>query len=169
LSSAARIEVLRGPFSALYGNSSGGVISVFTQEGVPGFEAIVRAAAGSFRTQRYSMQLDGESGPVNYLVDVAHFHTDGYRAHSQADRDVGNAKVKIDLGAASKLTLVANYVQTPANLDPLGLTRTQLDADPTQAGTSALAYNTRKLLDQGQFGVILDQRMGEHDRVEINV
>ncbi|HEY9238174.1 MAG TPA: TonB-dependent receptor plug domain-containing protein, partial [Burkholderiaceae bacterium] len=33
LGSVERIEVLRGPFSALYGNSSGGVIQVFTEEG----------------------------------------------------------------------------------------------------------------------------------------
>src|SRR3954468_14384664 len=32
LLSAQRIEVLRGPFSALYGNASGGVISVFTED-----------------------------------------------------------------------------------------------------------------------------------------
>ena len=36
LGSADHIEVLRGPFSALYGNSSGGVISVFTQDAKPG-------------------------------------------------------------------------------------------------------------------------------------
>src|ERR1051325_3321603 len=35
LSSAGRLEVLRGPFSALYGNSSGGVISLFTEDGGP--------------------------------------------------------------------------------------------------------------------------------------
>src|ERR1700712_1187487 len=32
LGSVDRIEVLRGPFSALYGNSSGGVIQVFTED-----------------------------------------------------------------------------------------------------------------------------------------
>src|SRR5204863_1963465 len=32
LGSAERIEVLRGPFSALYGNASGGVIAVDTQD-----------------------------------------------------------------------------------------------------------------------------------------
>src|SRR5580693_2265818 len=37
LSSAGHIEVLRGPFSALYGNSSGGVIAVFTEDGKPGY------------------------------------------------------------------------------------------------------------------------------------
>src|SRR5471032_351967 len=39
LTSAERIEVMRGPFSALYGNSAGGVINVFTENGKPGVEA----------------------------------------------------------------------------------------------------------------------------------
>lgn len=33
IGSADRVEVLRGPFSALYGNSSGGVLQVFTEDG----------------------------------------------------------------------------------------------------------------------------------------
>jgi len=36
LSSADRIEVLRGPFSVLYGNSAGGVINIYTEKGEPG-------------------------------------------------------------------------------------------------------------------------------------
>src|SRR5579872_3161835 len=35
LDSAQRVEVLEGPFSALYGNSSGGVIQIFTADGQP--------------------------------------------------------------------------------------------------------------------------------------
>ena len=33
LDTAARVEYLRGPFSALYGNSSGGVVQIFTKDG----------------------------------------------------------------------------------------------------------------------------------------
>src|SRR5690606_14049598 len=33
IASIDRIEILRGPLSALYGNSSGGVVQVFTEEG----------------------------------------------------------------------------------------------------------------------------------------
>src|SRR5487761_2713394 len=46
LGSADHIEVLRGPFSALYGNSSGGVISVFTEDGPPGAEVGASAEYG---------------------------------------------------------------------------------------------------------------------------
>jgi iron complex outermembrane recepter protein len=35
LSSAERIEVLRGPFASLYGNASGGVVQIFTADGPP--------------------------------------------------------------------------------------------------------------------------------------
>ena len=43
-------------------------------------------------------------------------------------------------------------MQTPFVQDPLGLTRAQLAADPTQAGISAILYNTRKSLAQEQLG-----------------
>src|SRR5690349_7818578 len=48
LSSADRIEVLRGPFSALYGNSSGGVIQIFTADGTPSPEQRVGVDAGPY-------------------------------------------------------------------------------------------------------------------------
>jgi len=152
LGSAAAIEVLRGPFSALYGNSSGGVIALFTEDGSPGNDVYASGTGGSLGTQRYSLKTSGDSGAVNYIVDAAHFQTDGYRDHSDAERNNLNAKVRFTLAPGSELTLVANGVQTPAVQDPLGLTRQQWKADPRQAGTNAIAYDTRKSLQQGQGG-----------------
>jgi len=163
LGSAGRIEVLRGPFSALYGNSSGGVIAVFTEDGPPGNRADVSAAYGSFATQRYSLKVEGDDGPLNYVVDAAHFQTDGYRVHSEAERNNFNAKLRFDLAESGTLTLVGNAIQTPSNLDPLGLTQAQLGANPTQAGIGALAYDTRKSLSQEQAGVIYDRSLGGSD------
>ena len=76
LGSADHIEVLRGPFSALYGNSSGGVIAIFTEEAPPGFELGSTLEYGSLNTQRYSALVGGDAGPVNYLLDVSHFQTE---------------------------------------------------------------------------------------------
>jgi iron complex outermembrane receptor protein len=61
------------------------------------------------------------------------------------------------------LTLVANVVTTPAVQDPLGLTRTQLAADPRQAGVGALPFNTRKSLDQQQLGLVFDDALSARD------
>jgi iron complex outermembrane receptor protein len=165
LSSADHIEVLRGPFSALYGNSSGGVIAIFTEDAKPGYSTGVRAEYGTFNTQRYAMKTTGDSGPVNYVVDGSHFQTDGYRVHSDAERNLFNAKVSGAVSDAAKLTVVANAVQTPFIQDPLGLTRAQLAADPTQAGVNAIAYNTRKSLAQEQLGVVYDNKLNDADEV----
>jgi iron complex outermembrane receptor protein len=165
LGSADHIEVLRGPFSALYGNSSGGVIAIFTEDAKPGFSVGVQADYGTFDTQRYALKTTGDSGPVNYVVDASHFQTDGYRVHSDAERNLFNAKASGNLSDTSKLTVVANAVQTPFVQDPLGLTRAQLAADPTQAGVNAIAYNARKSLAQEQLGLVYDNRLSAADDV----
>ena len=159
LGSAGHIEVMRGPFSALYGNSSGGVIALFTQDGPPGSEVDAMVEAGSLDTRREALKAAGTVGPVNYLVDAAHFQTEGYRDHSAAERENLNAKVRVDLGGAGTLTLIANAIQTPAIQDPLGLTSAQLAADPSQAGTNAVLYNTSKSLDQEQFGIVYERSL----------
>jgi iron complex outermembrane receptor protein len=163
LGSADHIEVLRGPFSALYGNSSGGVIAIFTEDGKPGFDAEGTAEYGSFDTQRYALKGSGASGNVNYVADIAHFQTDGYRDHSDAERNNFNSKVGIALSEVSKLTLVVNAIETPYVQDPLGLTRAQLGADPAQAGVNADAYNTRKSLNQEQVGATYERQLTGND------
>jgi iron complex outermembrane recepter protein len=169
LSSADHIEVLRGPFSALYGNSSGGVIAIFTEDAKPGYRVGAATEYGAFNTQRYAMKTTGDNGPVNYVIDASHFQTDGYRVHSDAERNLFNAKASTGLSDTSKLTVVANAVQTPFVQDPLGLTRAQVAADPTQAGVNAIAYNTRKSLAQEQLGVVYDNKLSAADDVVASV
>jgi iron complex outermembrane receptor protein len=159
LGSADHIEVLRGPFSALYGNSSGGVISLYSEDGPPGGAVTATAAWGDYDQHRYALKAAGTAAELNYLVDLAHFDTDGYRDHSAAERNNFNSKLRLDLADGARLTLVANMVETPFVEDPLGLTQAQLDANPRQAGTNANAYNTRKDLGQEQVGLIYERAL----------
>jgi iron complex outermembrane recepter protein len=163
LSTADHIEVLRGPFSALYGNSSGGVIAIFTEDAKPGYLLGGEAEYGTFNTQRYALKTTGDGGIVNYVVGASHFQTDGYRVHSNAERNLFNAKATVSPSDSAKLTVVANAVQSPFVQDPLGLTRAQLEQDPTQAGVNAIAYNTRKSLAQEQLGVTFDDKLSAAD------
>jgi len=165
LSAAGRIEVLRGPFSALYGNSSGGVISIFTEDAKPGYTAGARVEYGAFNMQRYDLTTTGDNGAVNYVVDTSHFQTDGYRVHSDAQRNLFNTKLSLAPSDTSKLTIVGNAIETPFVQDPLGLTRAQFESNPTQAGVNALAYNTRKNLDQEQLGVAYQDKLGAADEL----
>lgn len=176
LSSVDRIEVLRGPFSALYGNSSGGVVQAFTEDGVDGTRLTPSFAAGSDATLRAglkasgTMRFAGEPGArLGYVVSGSHFETDGPRAHSTARRDLGNAKLVLDADADTRVTLVVNSVDLPRADDPLGLTRAQFSRDPRSVDPSALQFDTRKTFSQTQGGLILDRRLGEKDRLRVLV
>jgi iron complex outermembrane recepter protein len=163
LSSADHIEVLRGPFSALYGNSSGGVIAIYTEDAKPGYQLGGTVEYGTFDTQRYSVKTTGDDGTVNYVADLSHFRTNGYREHSQAERNNFNSKLRVEPSATSKLTLVVNAIQTPSVQDPLGLTAAQVEQNPTQAGKNAIAYNTRKSLAQEQAGITYENQLNSND------
>jgi iron complex outermembrane recepter protein len=166
LGSADRVEILRGPFSALYGNSSGGVISIFTQDAPPGTRVDATAEYGSFYTQRYALELmRGAPGPLNVVVDAYQFATGGYRDHSAAQRSVFNAKAVWALDDASTLTLIANAINMPNAQDPLGLTAAQLASDREQAGANAIAYNTRKSVQQEQVGAHYERTLSATDQL----
>jgi iron complex outermembrane receptor protein len=107
LVSARRIEVLRGPFSTLYGNASGGVISVFTEDGPEPPQASLQAIGGSFGTSNLVAKLGGQAGPVNFAIAGNRFETDGYREHSEARRELLNAKLAFEPERGTQVTLIA--------------------------------------------------------------
>ena len=156
LGAAQRIEVLRGPFSALYGNAAGGVVQVFGADGrdAPGVSASARV--GSDGTTRLAARIAGSDARVDYRLDASRFETDGYRDHSHARRDSVDGKLDVALGDAAKLRVVLNAFDSPDTQDPLGLDAAQLAADPRQATSAALAFDTRKSVRQHQLGAVLE-------------
>lgn len=158
---AERIEVLRGPFSALYGNSSGGVVQLWSADGAPDDPWRLRSTVGSNGTYSAGAQLQGQQGDVHYNVAATHFRTDGYRDHSQARRESVNAKFGFDLAPGRRLDLVLNYLDAPWAQDPLGLTRAQFHADPQQATAVATQFDTRKSTRQAQAGAIFTQQLDQ--------
>lgn len=156
LASAARIEVLRGPFSVLYGNSAGGVIQLFTADGHGPLSADLAAVYGSFQERRFSADVSGGDQGFNYNVAASQFGTAGSRGHSAAQRSSLAGKWNFGFSGGSRLTLLLNLFDGPDAQDPLGLTRAQFNANPQGTAPSAALYNTRKSADQMQLGALYD-------------
>ncbi|XQA78231.1 TonB-dependent receptor family protein [Xanthomonas sacchari] len=156
-----RVEVLRGPFSALYGNSSGGVVQLWSADGQPDDPWRLRSAIGSHGTAALSAQALGQQGDVHYNLAATHFSTDGYRDHSHAERTTFNAKIGIDLAPGRRLDLLLNALEAPDAQDPLGLSRAQVAADPRQATAAAGQFDTRKSARQVQAGAIFTQQVDQ--------
>lgn len=90
----ARIEIIRGPGSALYGaDAYAGVINVITKAAgdTPGTEAGLRA--GSFNTRNVWIQHGGALGPVEVAAYLRIGATDGIREIIQADAQTRNDKL----------------------------------------------------------------------------
>lgn len=158
---ADRVEVLRGPFSALYGNSSGGVLQLWSADGQDGDPWRLRSSYGSNNSSSTGVQLKGQAGAMHYNVAANHFRTDGWREHSAARRESVNARLGFDLAPGQRLDLLFNGFDAPHALDPLGLSREQVRANPRQATAVATQYNTRKSVRQTQLGAVYS---AERDR-----
>jgi len=169
LGSAARLEVLRGPFSVLYGSSSGGVISLFTEDGAPGVQIEPSVTFGSYDSQRYGAKVSGDNGTINYLADLSRYSTHGYRDHSAGKRELLNGKLRWRPDADSSLTMVFNTIDMPDLQDALGLDRRSYESNPKQALASAYTYNTRKSLDQQQAGFAYQRKLGAADTLNAMV
>ncbi|MEY2853039.1 MAG: hypothetical protein RL030_171, partial [Pseudomonadota bacterium] len=158
---ADRMQVLRGPFSALYGNSSGGVVQMWSKPGEASDPTRLRATYGSHDTRSLGAQTLGKAGFLDYNLALSRFETDGYRDHSAARRDSANARFGFDVGERRTLSLVVNYVDLPDAQDPLGLTPNDWRANPRQATPVAIQFNTRKSVDQLQGGMVFEQGFGD--------
>jgi iron complex outermembrane receptor protein len=175
LGSTDHIEILRGPFSALYGNGAGGVLQAFTENGKGRPTVTNNFSAGSFGTTREELKISGEEGAVNYLVDSSLFSTDGYRDHSKTDRNQSNAKIVWEIDESTKLKLSANSFHQTAE-DPLGLTMGQLAYNPRMAGGSSsntgssatsTTFNSSKTINYNQAGLVLDKQIDENNSFKI--
>ncbi|HIE9696304.1 TPA: TonB-dependent receptor PqqU [Klebsiella quasipneumoniae subsp. similipneumoniae] len=171
IGSVDTIEVLRGPFSALYGNSSGGVINVTSQTGTQPPTVEASSYYGSFGTWHYGMKATGavgdgsHAGDVDYTVSTNRFTTHGYRDHSGARKNLANARLGVRINDVSKLTLLLNSVDIKAN-DAGGLTADEWHDNPRQSPRGD-QYNTRKNTRQTQAGLRYERQLSAQDDLSV--
>lgn len=150
LAGAQRVEVLRGPFSALYGNSSGGVIALVT---VPATEGRAEAGldVGSSGLSQGRVALAAPlGGGFDLKASASQVDVEGFRPQSEARRRLGQVRLGWN-GSNDRVTVLLSHHEQNA-LDPLGLSRAQFDENPRQTTPQAQQFNTRKTVEQSQAG-----------------
>jgi iron complex outermembrane receptor protein len=155
------LEVLRGSSSALFGNASGGVISIWTNPAAVGVREDARVVAGRFDGGRSwnkwqtttGVRVGSEGGSAS--LTVSRLDYEGERDHSAADQRVLNARLRLPLANGWSLALVTDVGDNPRADNPGALTRAELAANRDQAPALNLARNAGKAVTQIQSGATL--------------
>ncbi len=158
------IEVMRGPFSALYGNSSGGVIQLFSEKAPETPQLKADYYNGSFNTHRSEVQASGTQKGVEYLLDYSDFNTNGFRAQSKSNKAQATAKLGVNIAEDTKLTSIINWFDQFAQ-DPGGLTASQVQQNPAQATINNVNNNARVYRGNKQVGFNLEKRVNSDNTI----
>ncbi|MFM2435637.1 MAG: hypothetical protein RL063_1618 [Pseudomonadota bacterium] len=182
------IEVMRGPFSSLYGSSSGGIIQLITADAPKSPEVGFSFMAGSYGTTKESTNATGTVNGVEYLLNINHFETDGYRQHSAAWKDQQTAQIKFDISDSTRVNILANAFKSEAQ-DPLGLAGfdgadgysgstfgkctsgctsnkySNVFTNPTAVPDAAILANTRVSRSNTQIGTNIEHKLDENNNL----
>jgi len=159
LGATDRIEVLRGSASALYGNASGGVISVWTEPTIPG------RWSGELRTQggrgwtKWQVTSRSRVGAGGLTFTASRLEYAGWRAHSDADLRSLGARLRLPLGPAWSLLALADVGDQPRADNPGALTLAELSTNRDTAPPLNVVTRAGKDVLQGQVGATLHRTL----------
>ncbi|BEV09066.1 TonB-dependent receptor [Methylophilus sp. DW102] len=166
LSAIKSIEVMRGPFSSLYGNSSGGVIQMFTQDAPATPTLGATAMFGSYDTKRNILEASGQLEGMEYMLNVSNFESDGYRDHSRSNKQMATAKFKFNLTEDTKVTTLVNWFDQDAQ-DPGGLTKADVASDRKGVVPATLNANTRVSRSHTQVGFNFEHTINPNNTINL--
>ncbi len=160
LGAADRIEILRGSASALFGNASGGVISIWTDPTAPRtVRQEVRVLFGTFdrdlnrNWSKWQSSTLFRVGSGSGLVTVSRLDYTGQRQHSDADFRNLNSRWHFPLANGWSLAATADFGWDPRADNPGALTAGEIARNPDSAAAINITRVAGKDVTQGQGGV----------------
>ncbi|MBT8049205.1 MAG: TonB-dependent receptor [Xanthomonadales bacterium] len=160
LGSIEQIQVIRGPFSAVYGSASGGVIDIRTEDGPATPILSGRLNLGSYDYRQAQVKAGGQAGKLNWLANLSDTRLDGYRDHADFESRLFNSKFRYEFNDTARLTVVFNAVDSPTANDPGGLNAREVAEDRRQAAPRNLLFNAGESLDQQSLGLAFRKEIG---------
>lgn len=165
LENAEKIEILKGPVSALYGpNGITGVMNVVEKTPKEGFHGKAKVSYGNYNSTTLSGNINGGKNGFSYLVKGKYFNTDGYldRSGSKSAR-VGLKLIK-QFDNTGKLQFTADYIDADMDL-PGTLDREQFDDRSTEASNLFAGYERDFL----RTNLVYTQNFGEQINLFTNI
>ncbi|NKI32790.1 TonB-dependent receptor family protein [Croceivirga thetidis] len=147
------IEIIRGASSSLYGNASGGVISVNTLSNFTKDFARISSSYGSYNFQNYQAVVGLLGKKTRTTLFTNRTTQDGYRDHSRFETNQFNLRSNLSLNSNSKLNFQLNYTDSPLAEDPGGLLLDEAEANPSQARDRNVEFNSREAVKQFKTGL----------------
>lgn len=135
------IEVIRGPSSGLYGNASGGVVSISTVQKIEKDFLRFSSSLGSFNTLKTQLAAGKIFNKTDVLISANHLRSDGYREHSAVVSTQFSANVIHKLNKKHTIKLLSSYTYSPTAEDPGGLSLENVSSDRTKAFERNLLYD----------------------------
>ena len=160
LGATQNIEVIRGPSSSLYGNASGGVINITSEEGPESPYISTRISSGDYGFQKVQLKGGGQTDSLNYFLSFSDMEIDGYREHSQAKNTQFTGRFNFDLGEERNFRVVFNATDQPVSNDPGGVKEADAIANPRSARDRNVAYDTGEALNQERVGMLYSTPIG---------
>jgi iron complex outermembrane receptor protein len=156
------VEILRGPNANLYGNSSGGVISINTL--TDSSEKYYRNS-GIFGAYQYQSLQKTRIFDWNNSSLIIHYdkrRSNGYRDKSGYKSNILNLKYINDLDEKNKILWQINYTDSPYAYDSGGLKLSEVNNDRRQARKNNIDYDTYEKVKQIKTGVSWNHKRDEN-------
>ncbi|MEL7369068.1 MAG: TonB-dependent receptor [Myxococcota bacterium] len=167
MAAISRIGVLRGPAGSLYGNAAGGVLVLSTAPLNGESTITVNQTVGAFELLKTSVLAHTTVDNTRLTLFGSRTRIEGARENAAAEQVVAMARAETMLSDRVLLSSQVHYVRAPQAQDPGGITREQLDDDPSQAAANNLRFRTGEDLSQVQFGARLVAELNASHRLEL--
>ena len=160
LDAIERIEILRGPASALYGNAAGGVILITTRQPDGRGEATVGQTVGSDGLVDTRASLSGGTDRLGVRFSASRFDQDGFRRHSAVRQYRAQTSLAWTPSDRTRVTGVVGYFETPDEQDPGAVTAELARTSPRTARAANVTFDAGESLEQWRFGAGVEHEFG---------